>query len=75
MNLELEAIILAYEKVSASKDKDAELHLHDFELLLDQVMGRQPRVSRTLLRKAVIKAHREWVMQQDRKRSAIPPKA
>jgi hypothetical protein len=75
MNRELEALILAYEKVSTSKDKDAARHLFDFELLLDKVMQRQPRVSRDFLRQGVIKAHRKWAMQQDRKRSAIPPKA
>jgi hypothetical protein len=75
MNRELEALILAYEKVSTSKDKDAKRHLFDFELLLDKVMERQPKISRDFLRQGIIKAHRKWAMQQDRKRSTIPPTA
>jgi hypothetical protein len=57
MNRELEAIILAYEKVSTSRDKEAEHNLLAFELLLDGVMERQPGVSRDILRRSVIKAH------------------
>jgi hypothetical protein len=75
MNRELEALILAYERVSASKDKEAERHLFDFELLLDRVMEQQPKISRDILRKSVIKAHRKWAIEKDRKPSAIPPKA
>ncbi len=75
MNRELEAIILAYEKASASKDKEAEHYLLAFEALLDSVMERQPNLSRDILRKSVIKAHRKWALKQDRKPPTIPPKA
>ena len=75
MNKELEAIILAYEKVSASKDKEAEHGLLAFESLLDRVMGRRPNLSRDVLRKSVIKAHRKWALKQDAKPPVIPPKA
>jgi ribosomal protein S6 len=75
MNRELEAIILAYEKASASKDKEAEHYLLAFESLLDRVMERQPNLSRDILRKSVIKAHRKWALKQDSKPPTIPPKA
>jgi hypothetical protein len=38
-------------------------------------MERQPNLSRNILRKSVIKAHRKWAFQQDTKPPAIPPKA
>ena len=75
MNRELEALILAYEKVSASKDKEAENCLLAFESRLDRVMERQPNLSRDILRKSIIKAHRKWALKQDGKPPAIPPKA
>jgi hypothetical protein len=75
MNRELETLILAYEKVSASKDKEAGDALLAFESLLDRVMERQPNLSRDNLRKSVIKAHRKWALKQDSKPPTIPPKA
>ncbi len=75
MNPELEALIFAYEKVSASKDKEAEHYLLAFESLLDKVMERQPKLSRDILRKSIIKAHRKWALKQDCKPPAMPPKA
>jgi hypothetical protein len=75
MNRELEALILAYERVSASKDREAEHCLLAFEFLLDRVMERQPNLSRDILRKSVIKAHRKWALKQDGKPPANPPKA
>ena len=75
MNRELEALILAYENVSASKDKEAEHCLLVFESMLDRVMERQPNLSRDILRKSVIRAHRKWALKQDSKPPTIPPKA
>jgi ribosomal 50S subunit-associated protein YjgA (DUF615 family) len=75
MNSELERLILAYEQVSASKDKEARDQLFAFEALIDKVMDRHPKVLRDNLRKSVIRAHRKWALQQDRKPPAIPPKA
>jgi len=75
MNRELEALILAYEEVSASSNKEAEHHLLAFESLLDGVMERQSGVSRDILRRSVIKAHRKWALKQDEKPPTIPPKA
>jgi ribosomal protein S6 len=75
MNRELEAIILAYEKASASRDKEAEHYLLAFESLLDSVMERQPNLSRDILRKSVIKAHRKWALKQDSKTSSDSPKS
>ena len=75
MNPELEALILVYEKVSASKDKEAEDCLLAFESLLDKVMERQPKLSRDILRKCIIRAHRKWALKQDCKPPTIPPKA
>jgi hypothetical protein len=75
MNRELEALILAYERVSASRDREAERHQLDFEALLDEVILRQPNLSRDILRKSVIKTHRKWALKQDSKPPAIPPRA
>ncbi len=75
MNKELEALILAYEKASASRDKDAERVMQDFEKQLDDAMDEHPGISRDVLRKAVIKKHRQWALKQDNKPPIIPPKA
>jgi hypothetical protein len=75
MNRELEALILAYEKVSASRDKEAERYRVAFETLLDKILERQPNLSRDILTKSVIKAHRKWALKQDAKPPAIPPRA
>jgi hypothetical protein len=63
MNPELEALILAYEKVSASKDREAEQCLLAFESRLDRVMERQPSLSRDILRKSIIKEHHQSASQ------------
>jgi len=75
MNRELEALILAYEKFSSVTDKEAEHSLSEFETLLDEVMRQNPRLSRDILRKSVIKAHRKWALKQDSKPPTIPPSA
>jgi hypothetical protein len=75
MNRELESLILAYEMFSASRDKEAEDCLLAFESLLDSVMERPPGVSRDILRKSIIKAHRKRALKQDVKPPTIPPKA
>ena len=76
MNPELEALILAYEEVSAARGEDAERSMEIFECRLDAVLNRlPPGVSRDALRKSVIKAHRKWALRQDQKPPAIPPKA
>jgi hypothetical protein len=75
MNQELETLILAYEVVSASRDTEAEQALQIFEARLDEVMNRNPGVSRDILRKSIIKAHRQWALKQETKPPAIPPKA
>jgi hypothetical protein len=75
MNKELEALILAYESVSASRDTEAEQALHIFETQLDEVMNRHPGLARDLLRKSIIKAHRQWALTQEKKPPVIPPKA
>jgi hypothetical protein len=75
MNRELEALILAFEAVSASRDLAAEEKLNDFEAKIDAVLLLHPAISRDVLRKSVIKAHRKWALQQDKKPPAIPPKA
>lgn len=75
MNRELEALILAYEDVSASRDVDAIKALKVFEAQLDEVMGRNPDVSREILRKSIIKAHRQWALKQENKPQVIPLKA
>lgn len=75
MNKELEALILAYEAVSASRDLAGEQALQVFEARLDEVMSRNPGVSRDVLRKSIIKAHRQWALKLENKPPAIPPKA
>lgn len=75
MNKELEALILAYEAVSAARDMAAEQALQNFEARLDEVMNRHPGVARDILRKSIIKAHRKWALKQVNKPPAIPPKA
>ena len=75
MNRELEALILAFEAVSASRDKEAERCMEAFESLLDAMLDKHPGVSRGILRKSIIKQHRKWALQQDNKPPAIPPKA
>lgn len=75
MNQELEALILAYEAVSASRDTEAEQALQVFESQLDEVLHRHPGIAREILRKSIIKAHRQWALKQDKKPPAIPPKA
>jgi hypothetical protein len=75
MNPELEALILAYEELSASRDRETELCAQRFESLIDAVLLRCPNLSRDDLRKSVIKAHRKWALQQDKKPPAVPPKA
>jgi hypothetical protein len=74
MNRELEGLILAYEAVSASRDKEAERNMEIFEAKLDSVLARY-RGDRGLLRKCVILAHRKWALKQDNKPPSIPPKA
>ena len=75
MNQELESLLLAYEAFSAARDKEAEERLAVFEALLDDVLHGHPGVSREMLRKSVIKAHRQWALKQDQKPPTLPPKA
>ena len=75
MNKDLEALILAYENVSASRDTEAEQALQIFEAQIDELMYRHPGISRDILRKSVIKAHRQWALKQEKKPTAIPPQA
>jgi hypothetical protein len=73
MNRELERLISAWEEVSASKDKEVPPKLRAFDLI-DRVMERKPNVSREILRKSVIKAHRVWALKQDSKPRQFPQK-
>jgi hypothetical protein len=75
VNKELERLILAYEGVSAARDKEAETRMDVFEALIDRVMEQKPSLSRDALRKSIIKAHRKWALKQESKPTAIPPKA
>ena len=75
MNRELEALILAYEAVSAARDEEAKRALESFEARLDVILNLHPGLSRDILRKSIIKAHRNWALQQEKKPPAIPPKA
>ena len=74
MNQELEALVRAYDAYLESRGEDALRASHQFELLLDQQLDRHPGLSRDLLRKSVIKAHRDWARQQLNKPPAIPPR-
>lgn len=75
MNKELETLILAYEDVSAARDKEAETLMDVFEALIDRVMEQNPSLSRDALRKSIIKAHRKWALKQESKPPTTPPKA
>jgi hypothetical protein len=75
MNRELETLILAYEKVSASRDIEAAQALQNFEELIDETLNHHPGISRDIFRKSIIKAHRQWALKQESKPPAIPPKA
>ncbi len=75
MNKELERLILAYEDVSAARDKEAEIANDVFEAHIDRVMEQNPGLSRDALRKSIIKAHRKWALKQESKPPTIPPKA
>jgi hypothetical protein len=75
MNRELEALVLSYEKVSASRDEEAKAALEVFEGMLDEVMDAHPGLSRDTLRKSIIRKHRKWAFSQEKKPPAIPPKA
>ncbi len=75
MNRELESLILAYEAVSAARDTEAE---SAWRLLRRSWMTcciGHPGVSHEILRKSIIKAHRQWALKQAQKPPAIPPKA
>jgi len=52
MNPELEALILAFEAASASRDLEAERRMETFESLLDEVLAKHPGVLRDNLRKS-----------------------
>ena len=72
MNRELEALILAYEAVSAARDTEAEQRIEFFESLLDEVLNGHPGTPREILRKSVIKAHRQWALKQEQKPPPFP---
>jgi hypothetical protein len=74
MNRELESLILAYEAVSAARGMEAEHCIQVFDSLLDDVLAGHPGVSREILRKGILKAHRQWALKQEQKPPAIPPK-
>jgi hypothetical protein len=73
MNRDLEALILAYEATSEARDAEARQKMEEFEALLDPVLERHPGLSRDSLRKSVIRAHRKWALNQERKPPYIPP--
>lgn len=75
MNKQLEDLILAYEHFSSLRDTAAEGALQIFESKLDDVASQHPGVSRESLRKSILKAHRSWALNQEKKPPAIPPKA
>lgn len=76
MNPELERLILAYDAFCISKGKEAEVFLNIFEALIDEAMTRcPPGLSRETFRKVILKQHRKWALKQERKSTAIPPKA
>jgi hypothetical protein len=75
MNTDLEALILVYDIASSSRDLKAVEALRNFEARLDDVVNQHSGVSRGLLRRSVLMAHRQWALKQDNKPPAIPPRA
>src|SRR5579859_671414 len=55
MNPELEALILAYERFSASRDLEADRYMQAFESLLDAVIDRRPGYHATRCVRAFLK--------------------
>ena len=60
--------------MSAARDMEAGQAMQVFEAQLDDVLSRHPGISRDLVRKSIIKAHRQWALKQEKKPPAIPPK-
>ena len=75
MNQDLEKLILAYEVLSISRDIEAARALNEFEILLDEILNKNPGISRELLRNSIIKSHRDWARKQNQKPPTIPPRA
>ena len=75
MNRELEELILAYEALSQSRDREEEECRQAFESLLNNVLERQPGLDRQTLRKSILRAHRQWTVKQANQPPTMPPKA
>lgn len=72
MNPELEELILLYEAAFEARGQEAGERMTVFENRVKHVLERHPGLSGDSLRRSIIKAHRNWVLKQNRP-SSIPP--
>ena len=75
MNAELEAIILAYDAWMSARGMAADNAKAIFEARLDEVIARQPNLSRATLEKAIRAKYVAWLRAQGKNPSALPPTA
>jgi len=74
MNLELEALIKAYDAAIQSQGRDSERLEVIYESLLANALERHPNVSLAALDSTIQLAHRRWIQAQARF-PTLPPQA
>lgn len=74
MHRDLEELIRAYDVVTLAGNEQVPEAWKEFEVLLDGVVARHPRLNRDRLKRAVHHAHRCWQRAQE-KPPTLPPKA
>ena len=75
MNIELEALIQAYDAYTQSRDLEAARLEAVYKSRLDAVMARRPGLSREALHQSIRLAHLRWIRAQTNRPSTLPPKA
>ena len=75
MNRELEALVLAYERVSSLRDSAADQAMQEFDAMIETLMEARPGLSRDVLRKSIIRAHARWARKQASQPPSMPRKA
>jgi hypothetical protein len=74
MNRELETLLQAYDAAKQASKAEEKRLLAIYESKLDQVLLRQPRLSRAALEGTIRHAYSRWLKAQD-KPTSLPPKA
>ncbi len=75
MNPELERLVRLFDKSTESTGEESRAALEEFERGVDAAAEKLPGSPRDRLRKAIIGVHRSWLRQQQKKPTAIPPRA